>query len=131
MCKNILNISFILFVFLANSSCEKKAEEGLQNSLLKTTDTATNIISLDTTYIPFDIELKREVIFGSNKDVFIDGYIGEIAVDDEDRVYITATKPGKIGIYVFDPDGSFITKFGQEGRGTGEFEAIGSISMHG
>lgn len=129
MVRNFLVIGFILFAFLGISRCSKEAEEGLQNSLLKTK--ATDIVSLDTTNIPFDIKLKKEVIFESNEEVFLDGYLGDIAVDDKDRVYITATKPGKIGIYVFAPDGSFITEFGQEGRGPGEFESIGSIRIQG
>lgn len=127
MDRNFLVIGFFFFVFLAISSCGNEAEDEHQNSLMKTK--GTDVISLDTSNIPFNIELKRKVVFESSEEVFIDGYIRKIAVDDNDRVYITVNEPGKIGIYVFEPDGRFVTKFGQEGRGPGEFESIGSISI--
>lgn len=75
------------------------------------------------------VELVREQVFESNEDVFINGYIGEMAVDERGRLYITATKPGVVNIYVFDQEGNYLTNIGREGRGPGELESIGSISI--
>lgn len=120
----LIVISFS-FLFSGCTGSEKESNQKLANQ-----DNDSDLIVLDTTNIPYDIELIKQVVFESNEEVFLDGYIGEIAVDENGRVYITATKMGVVGIYVFEPNGSFITKFGQEGRGPGEFEAIGSISIY-
>lgn len=125
MGRHFLVIGFILFVFIMSLGCQDK--ESHQNSMKLTKD--LDVITIDTTNIPFSIILNRETVFESNDKVFIDGYIGQLAVDNEDRVFISATKPGMVGIYVFEPNGSFITKFTNEGRGPGEFESIGSISI--
>lgn len=78
---------------------------------------------------PDTVELKRDMVFESNDDVYINGYIGEIAVDDRNRVYLSATLPGEIGIYVFNPDGSFATRLMREGRGPGELESISRMKI--
>lgn len=76
------------------------------------------------------VELIRETVFESNSEVYIEGYTGEVAVDDNNRVYIVGSLPGTVAIYVFNPDGSYITKFMNEGRGPGEVEAIGSMQIY-
>lgn len=73
------------------------------------------------------VEFVQEAFYGNNEDIFLEGYIKNVAVDDNGRVYIAITKPGTVGIYVFNPDGSFRTKFLREGRGPGEFEGISSL----
>lgn len=75
------------------------------------------------------VELVRETVFESNEDVFIEGYTSDIAIDDQDRVYIVGSVPGKVHVYVFEPDGEFITKFYREGRGRGESEVIASMAI--
>ncbi|MEX0856628.1 MAG: 6-bladed beta-propeller [Balneolaceae bacterium] len=137
-----------LAILISQCGCEKQerseikvSEHGadLENLMIHSDNqenvsglgSVSNVISIDTTDIRYSVKLIRETVFESNEEVFMDGYIGEIAVDNDDRVYITATNPGSIGIYIFEPDGSFITSFGQEGRGPGEFESIGSISIQG
>jgi len=77
------------------------------------------------------VVLKREQIFETNKEVLIKGHIGDIAVDNEDHVYIVGSKPGIGGVYVFDSNGDYITKFGREGRGPGEFLSVSSIKTLG
>jgi hypothetical protein len=78
---------------------------------------------------PDTVKLIKETIFESNKHVFIDGYISGMAVDKQNRVYIAAGKPGSVGIYVFEPDGRYITTIGRYGRGPGEYETIGSLAI--
>lgn len=125
----ILVILFILILFSGcghkeNAEYQKPTEipyyiKELENVTLFSPDTQ----SADT------IELVREQVFERNEDVFINGYIGEMAVDERDRVYITATKLGVVNIYVFDREGNYLTNIGREGRGPGELESIGSISI--
>lgn len=81
--------------------------------------------SLDT------VKLYKEAVFESNNDIFIEGYIRNIAVDDNERFFVASTRPGNIGIYVFNPDGSFLTKFLREGRGPGEYESLSSLHIVG
>lgn len=78
---------------------------------------------------PDTVEFEQEAVFESNENVFFDGYTGEVAVDDSGRVYISVTKPGTVGVYVLNPDGSYLTRFLREGRGPGEFESIGSMIL--
>jgi hypothetical protein len=75
------------------------------------------------------VELIREAVFESSEEVFLEGYIGKMAVDDQDRIYIVSSNPGTVHIYVFEPNGEFITKFYREGRGRGESESIASIKI--
>lgn len=118
--------AFLLILFLGCNSTNKESDQESTNR-----NNTSNLISLDTTNIKYSVNLIRKTEFESNENVFIDGYIGEFDLDSRERVYITGTKMGVVGIYVFEPDGSFITQFGQEGRGRGEFESIGSISIQG
>lgn len=75
------------------------------------------------------VELIRKQIFESNNQVFINGHIGEIAVDDKNRVFIMASKIGAISIYVFMPNGDFISTIGRVGRGPGEFTTIWGMEI--
>ena len=80
-----------------------------------------NAITTDT------VDLAREAVFSSNKDVVMAGYTGEVAIDAKGRVYVVGSQPGALGVYVFNPDGSYRTRFLREGRGPGEFESIASM----
>ena len=76
------------------------------------------------------IELIREAVFESNEEVYLEGgYINKMAIDDQGRVFIVSSNPGTVLIYVFGPNGEFITKFYREGRGRGESETIASIKI--
>jgi len=82
-----------------------------------------------TTEPPDTVILTQKTVFKSNKHVFMNGFIGAMAVDRHNRVYIAASKPGAAGIYVFKPGGSYITTMGKYGRGPGEFESISSLTI--
>lgn len=73
--------------------------------------------------------LTRETIFESGEEVFMSGNITNFAVDDDGRVYVVSSVPGNLGVYVFNPDGSFLTTIGSYGEGPGEFEAVGGIDI--
>lgn len=69
------------------------------------------------------VSFSRTQVYGETEDVFFK-YIGDIAVDDNDMVYIA----DKNEIKVFNPDGSFKLTIGGKGRGPGEFSNFGSLS---
>lgn len=87
-----------------------------------------NIISTEH-QVPDTVELFQEVVFESSDDVFLDGYINRIAIDEKERVYVGASRMGQASVYVFRPNGKFITKIGRYGRGPGEFENIRSMDI--
>jgi hypothetical protein len=79
---------------------------------------------------PDTVVLKRAVTFKSTKHVFINGYIGSAAVDNKNRVYIAAGKPNAAqAIYVFKPNGDYLTTIGRMGKGAGEFMTISSLKI--
>lgn len=67
------------------------------------------------------ITFSEEHRFHGNKDLLI-GTINEVTVDDSESVYIADNKQKQI--FVFNSDGTFKAKIGNEGRGPGEFSYI-------
>ncbi len=124
--KTLLSI-FVCFL-LVQCSSNSTPEQVDHIRILDEIDSLKNV-NIYSTEIepPYSVELIPEVIFESNKEVHIEGSLKHATVDDEGRVYIGATLPGKVGIYVFGSDGAFIKKISNYGRGPGEFEAISSI----
>lgn len=82
-----------------------------------------------------DIKAKYKIgftevgVFETNEEVLLEGFIRKVEIDNKDRVYITASNMGSAAVYVFSPEGKFITKIGRHGRGPGEFESISSLSI--
>lgn len=81
------------------------------------------------TVIPSDadpahaIELNEDVVYGDTEEVIL-GQITSTTVA-EGRVFI-ADRDKNI-IHVYEPDGSYLTHLGGEGRGPGEFEGIARL----
>ncbi|MDR8394659.1 6-bladed beta-propeller [Aliifodinibius sp. S!AR15-10] len=76
------------------------------------------------------ISLSREGTYGSTEEVIV-GDIATLTVDDQNRVFITDTD--QTTIHVFNPDGSYLTSLGREGKGPGEFAQINrhtSMAIH-
>jgi hypothetical protein len=126
----------ILFVIIFIGSCSNYNNKA-QNSEIINDELPEYIRNLDSLVVyptdnpaPNTVELVRETVFESNEDVFFDGYSREVVIDHNNNVFVAVTKPGTVAIYVFNSDGSFITKFLREGRGPGEFESIGSLIIH-
>lgn len=65
-----------------------------------------------------EIQFVRDQTFGSTDEVLI-GRFGSVAIDGTGRVF-KADLDQHI-IHVFESDGQYITHFGREGRGPGEF----------
>lgn len=75
------------------------------------------------------VVLTRETVFESGEEIYMRGYISTFAVDDSGRVFIVSSIPGDLGVYIFNPDGSYLTTIGSYGRGPGEFESINDIDI--
>ena len=89
-----------------------------------------NVTIYDPDIQPADtVILTRETAFESGEEVFMSGNISNFTVDDEGRVFVVSSVPGNLGVYVFNPDGSYLTAIGSYGHGPGEFEAIGGIDV--
>lgn len=128
---------FLILLGVMGCSANQPPSEKAAAQAISKADLPEHIRDLDSlTVYPADarppdtVEFERETVFESNENVFFDGYTGEVAVDDSGKVYIAVTKPGTVGVYIFNPDGSFQTKFLREGRGPGEFESIGSMILN-
>lgn len=75
------------------------------------------------------VELILENSFESNEQVFLDGSLSKTIIDDRDHVIIAVQRLGKLGIYVFNPNGVVEAVLGRYGRGPGEFEGIASMTI--
>lgn len=133
---NYRQLLFIIVLLLVSQCCTEtrdsrpdKSEDPRIPNYVKKLNNVT-VYSPDVQQ-PDTVELVRKQVFETNKEVLIKGYTGDIAVDDENRVYIVGSVPGTVGVYVFKPDGSFITKFARAGRGPGEFISISSMEIQG
>jgi hypothetical protein len=68
------------------------------------------------------VSLIREASFSSSEKHLI-GRLGPFDVDDDGRVYVADAMQHRV--HVFDPAGRYLTHFGREGSGPGEFRAMG------
>lgn len=133
MLKYIYNnhYAFLIAIMIFILSC-KNDDRPIQNDMILPDYIQKlenlNIISTDH-QIPDTVELFQEVVFESSDDVFLDGYINRIAIDEKERVYLGVSRMGQASVYVFRPNGKFITKIGRHGRGPGEFENIRSMDI--
>lgn len=68
-----------------------------------------------------EIDLVEEAIFGDGEEVFM-SFVGDVAVDGEDRVYLSDPREQKV--HVFGPDGRHVKTLGGSGGGPGEFRSL-------
>jgi sugar lactone lactonase YvrE len=130
--------SFILFISAAMILGCSKTDNSPRIESLSKKDIPEHIRNLDslTVYSQYapardTVEFEKAQVFESNEEVYIDGYVGEAIADGQGRVYIGASVAGSAKIYVFQPDGSYITTIGRPGRGPGEFVAISEMGILG
>ena len=120
----------LIFLFLSSLLYCTRFEQTEQISAPEAVRNLDNLKSYTTDIVPKDtVLLIQETVFESTEAVFIEGPLREVAVDYRNRLYIASTIPGKVGVYIFAPDGTFIKKLSRYGRGPGEFEAISSIAV--
>lgn len=121
----------LLFLFLFNNFGCKRQNKNNASKALSIPDSFKNIPNLKVyplqSHKADTVTFKEVQVFESNEEVFMAGYTGSVAIDNENRVYIVSEIPGTVHVYVFNTDGNFLTRFIREGRGPGEFEAIGSM----
>ncbi len=108
----------LLLVSILYAGCSSEPEVGIPDHIKKL-DSLT-VYSSDATPA-FDIQIQREQIF-SGSDTLVLGTIMDVAVDDSNRVFLADADQHTI--HVFDADGRYITRFGREGKGPGEFLAF-------
>ena len=121
----------ILFVAIMTTACNQEHEPVIESELpehIQNTENVTIIAPIEGA-VPDTMNLIQEAVFESGDDLFMSGYISNFDVDDDGRVFIVSSVPGHLGVYVFNPDGSYLTSIGRFGLGPGEFEAVGSINI--
>lgn len=124
------HLSLFVILICAIVACEisEKAPEYTLPAHIENLDSLTVIRPVELA--PDTVVLEKVAIFESNDDIFMEGRLSRFTVDDRDRVYIAATQMGRLGIYVFNPYGGYITRIAPYGRGPGEYESIRSIDVH-
>jgi len=126
----VTGFTFGVIIIGCNSGNEKVSQSPTELPAFMQDIENVSVFSLEEQLANADtVELIKEVVFESNEEVFMAGYIREVAIDDQDRVYIVSSVPGTVHVYVFEPDGKFISKFYREGRGPGESETIASMTI--
>lgn len=70
-----------------------------------------------------EIKFNYDRYFGSTDEIII-GQIASFAIDNSNRVFIA--DQSQTTIHVFNPDGSYHTSLGKQGKGPGEFAAVSS-----
>lgn len=129
---NYLNVYVLtaVLILLATAACREHVDEApAVPQQFRELDNLTPHPS--GTEAPDTVLFTREQVFTSTDEMLIRGYIGEFIVDHQNRVYIAAGSMGEAGIYVFAPDGSYLTRIGRHGRGPGEFTGISGIRIKG
>jgi len=123
----ILTVVLLLF-FTSVNFLEGVQKEAIHSKNLKSSERANKNRSSFKTFP--EIRFVQEETFRSTEAVIV-GDIAKFAADGENRVYIADSD--QTTIHVFDPDGSYLTSLGREGKGPGEFTAFRShtsIKIH-
>ena len=73
--------------------------------------------------------LEKELSIGEvgGREEYMFSEIGTLAVDDEERIYVSDRK--ETHIKVFDKDGVYLMTIGRKGQGPGEFERISGMQI--
>lgn len=130
-----MNVKKILFVFLAAISfgCQMREKKPVTKPVVKIKKqelpdkikTLKNVTIYSLDQEPeFDIQFIDSVSFGNSEEVYFH-YIGQFRVDRFNRVYIA----DKHSIKVFGSDGDYLKTLGGKGRGPGEFNNFGALTI--
>lgn len=119
----ILLLSFFLFTI----SCEGNRKT--KNQPFKSFQDAKYLELNTKTKTPYKIHLQESDTVENGKDFFMKGYIGDIDIDGQDRIYVTGNGPGSAQIFIFESNGNHMATIGEYGRGPGEYESISSINI--
>jgi hypothetical protein len=72
------------------------------------------------------VRLVRDQVFGDDENLLI-GTVGQVRTDAFGRVLISDSQQRTI--HLFDSDGRYLTHFGREGDGPGEFQWMGTMQI--
>ncbi|MEP1139983.1 MAG: 6-bladed beta-propeller, partial [Balneola sp.] len=75
------------------------------------------------------ILLVEDHVFESTEDIFI-SRMGDYAVDDSNRIFITDKAWGNRALHMFGWEGKYLGKFFGEGKGPGEFLDVSNLQIH-
>jgi hypothetical protein len=75
----------------------------------------------------FHMEEELNIGEAKGKEEYMFSQIGSIAVDDEERIFVSDWKESHIK--VFDKDGNYLMTVGRKGQGPGEFESVTAIQI--
>lgn len=99
-------------------SASDQKQETPEQVISKSKNNSTSPSDSSTTR---EIEFTRQVRYGSKNEVIV-GQIATVAVDGKNRVFIADMD--QTTIHVFNPDGSYLTSLGRQGKGPAEFAAV-------
>ncbi|MEX0773310.1 MAG: 6-bladed beta-propeller [Balneolales bacterium] len=115
LCFNI----FFFLLFIAGCTSEK--EPDIPDHIQHLTNLTVHPMDAEP---EFSIQIEQDQNFGETEEVLIGSFIGNMAVDNSGRVYITDRSQG---IHVYDADGTYLQRVGRDGAGPGEFQSPSSI----
>ncbi|WP_158278573.1 6-bladed beta-propeller [Rhodohalobacter mucosus] len=103
----------ILILFMMGCSHEDASNIPELENLLVVSDEENSLLT---------IFLEKEAVFASSEHNLI-GRLGQFDIDDDGQLYIADAMQHRV--HVFDQSGRYLTHFGREGSGPGEFRAMG------
>lgn len=108
-----LNLQLIFILILVGIGCDDS-----QGDIPEHIQEVENLTVFTEPENQYEIKLTSDQVFPSNDEVLI-GTFSQAVVDHNGRVYLSDNSQKQI--FIFQPDGTFLTKVGNEGRGPGEF----------
>jgi len=123
-------ISIVLFfsVFFMFISCQKQKAEW--KGTIEKVDGVTVVTNpKEPMYGEKVFSLEEELSIGEvgGREEYMFSEIGTLAVDDEERIYVSDRK--ETYIKVFNQDGVYLMTIGRKGQGPGEFERISGMQI--
>lgn len=126
-----MKIYALIFYCLIFITCSIELKDSNKIPISNDRSNIENLTTYSLDQEAYTVVLVKKAVFESNEDVLIDGLINSVAIDSLGRVFISGGRPGNVKVYVFNPDGTYLTRFGRYGRGPGEFEALADIYIKG
>jgi hypothetical protein len=124
----LFSLITLLSMFFILASCRK--QEAKWKGTIEEVDGVTVVKnSIEPMYGEDVFDLEEELSIGEveGKEEYMFTNIFDVAVDDEENIYILDLNQGQIR--VFNPDGGFIRNISKRGQGPGEFQYPGQIMI--
>jgi len=124
----VMSIALFLSVIILLVSCGKQKTEW--KGTIEEVDGVTVVKNpKEPMYGEEVFSLEKELSIGeaAGREEYIFSEIGTLAVDDEERIYVSDRK--ETHIKFFDKDGVYLMTIGRKGQGPGEFERISGMQI--